>query len=203
MTAQVLSFEERVWSKVQRRDPDHCWEWTGGHQNHGYGQVTQHGIKLYVHRLMYERFVGPIPPGLELDHLCRNPGCCNPRHLEAVTHAVNMKRSGPALKTACKYGHDWTDPRNVGTHKGKRTCAECSRVRLRRLLADPAWRAARNERRRRDRRERPELVAAFNAQRREAYRADPAFRAAAVARSRAYRQAKAGCAAAEQHEDHR
>jgi hypothetical protein len=68
-----------------------CWRWIGAIQR-GYGVVHgTHGTK-YAHRLSYERFVGPIPIGMALDHLCENRWCVNPDHLEIVTSGENTTR---------------------------------------------------------------------------------------------------------------
>src|SRR3954467_13693409 len=65
-----------------------CWTWTRG-LNNGYGQVCYRGHNHNAHRLSYELFRGPIPDGLQLDHLCRNRACIYPGHLEPVTSAAN------------------------------------------------------------------------------------------------------------------
>ncbi len=70
-----------------------CWEWTGAVNKHGYGFLTLSRARWYVHRLMWTTLVGPIPKGMVIDHLCRNPPCCNPDHLEVVTQIENMRRS--------------------------------------------------------------------------------------------------------------
>lgn len=73
------------------RDGD-CLRWTGLIRANGYGKISVQGRLVYVHRLAYEVAKGPIPDGLEIDHLCRVRDCINPDHLEAVTHAENVRR---------------------------------------------------------------------------------------------------------------
>lgn len=74
-----------------------CWVRKGSLTDRGYGNVAVTGSTkhLLMHRVMYEALVGPIPEGLELDHLCRVRACCNPWHLEPVTHGENLRRSWP------------------------------------------------------------------------------------------------------------
>lgn len=87
-----------------------CWEWEGGTNLQGYGQVSAPGVKsaqstgriIPVHRLAYRLFKGPIPRGMEIDHLCRNRLCCNPSHLEAVTRTENIRRS-PRVSNPPRY----------------------------------------------------------------------------------------------------
>lgn len=69
-----------------------CWVWQRAKDSKGYGRATIDGSTKLAHRIFYEKFVGPIPLGLSLDHLCRNPPCVNPSHLEPVTHAENCRR---------------------------------------------------------------------------------------------------------------
>lgn len=85
--------EERFWEKVEKMAPDGCWFWLASTRN-GYGQIGQwsKGTIDYAHRVAYEMLVGPIPAGLVLDHICRNPSCVNPAHLEPVTQAENLRR---------------------------------------------------------------------------------------------------------------
>ena len=83
-------------------DPDtECWVWQGSLTSNGYGAIGvttsfRCTTRAVTHRLVYERVIGPVAEGLELDHLCRNRRCCNPEHLEPVTHLENMRRSANA-----------------------------------------------------------------------------------------------------------
>ncbi len=117
-----------------------CWEWQRSTNGHGYGQFQQRGVRHKAHRFSYELFVGPIPPGLHIDHLCRNRACVNPEHLEAVSCGLNISRGeSPTAKIvrsgACKYGHPRTeDNLKVRVTKNGRVtyqCRECLRARKR------------------------------------------------------------------------
>lgn len=73
---------------------DGCWEWTGTLNRDGYGSFQLgHGVAARAHRVLYEQLVGPIPEGLHIDHLCYNPCCVRPDHLEPVTQAENNRRA--------------------------------------------------------------------------------------------------------------
>ena len=75
-----------------------CWEWQRARNNFGYGHMFREGRHVYVHRVVFEILASPIPHGYVLDHLCRNPPCCNPAHLEPVTHAENGRRAREAAR---------------------------------------------------------------------------------------------------------
>lgn len=103
------------------------------HDNgNGYRVIaTARGKHHYAHRLMYEHFIGPIPDGLTIDHLCRNRGCVNPAHMEAVSGRENTRR-GVRAKTHCKHGHPLSEPNaRIVVRYGvvRRECRECDRVR--------------------------------------------------------------------------
>lgn len=76
-----------------------CWIWQLGSLN-GYGKVTRNGKQMGAHRAYYEEYIGPIPAGMQIDHLCRVPSCVNPEHLEAVTQAENGRRGANTKLTA-------------------------------------------------------------------------------------------------------
>ena len=95
------TLEERFWAKVNMAGPvpahnpklGPCWPYTGGRFALGYGAFWYKGGQRYAHIVAWELLFGPIKDGLERDHLCRVRHCCNPFHLEAVTHQINMRRS--------------------------------------------------------------------------------------------------------------
>jgi HNH endonuclease len=120
-----------------------CWVWTRPLDSRGYGRLWFNGRYNRAHRLSYEAYVGPIPVGLELDHLCRNRACVNPAHLEPVTGAENTLRGASfaavnGAKTHCKRGHAFDDS-NTYVWGGTRICKQCrvdySRERKRRIRA--------------------------------------------------------------------
>ena len=88
---------ERFDAQVAKSDG--CWQWTGTRNEAGYGQIGVEGRTMYAHRFAYEAFVGPIPDGLVVDHLCGDPSCVNPQHLEVVPQATNVRRGGLARLT--------------------------------------------------------------------------------------------------------
>lgn len=81
---------EKILSNTDRSGS--CWLWRRSILASGYGQVRHNGKPSRAHRVAYEVFIGPIPAGLVLDHLCGVKSCCNPEHLEPVTQAENLRR---------------------------------------------------------------------------------------------------------------
>jgi hypothetical protein len=117
-------------SKIDKTET--CWIWTGAKQSRGYGNFQS---KL-AHRVSYERYVGKIPDGLTLDHLCRNRLCVNPAHLEPVSqYKNNMRGESPVAKNKekeyCINGHKlsgeniWIIKRSDGT---RRKCRLCQKI---------------------------------------------------------------------------
>lgn len=115
-------------SKINKTDD--CWLWTGAKQNRGYGNYRS---KL-AHRVSYERYIGPIPNGLTIDHLCRNRLCVNPAHLEPVTQYENNMRGQTVVainkkKTHCSNGHELSGANvKVAIRKDgiRRVCRKCN-----------------------------------------------------------------------------
>lgn len=132
---------ERCQRHIEPEPTSGCWLWLGSISRAGYGRIGvmvdggKHGwVTRQAHRVVYELYRGPIPAGLELDHLCRTPTCVNPDHLDPTTHKVNMHRSphgGHALrpnrlKATCKNGHELAGANLVFRASGSRFCRRCA-----------------------------------------------------------------------------
>ncbi len=132
---------ERVMRSVEINEAG-CWLWTGCRSN-GYGQLHWKAKNLPAHRLSYEAFVGPIPAGLQIDHLCRVHACVNPAHLEPVTQRENSRRGVAGdvnggrqrAKTHCPQGHPYEGENLFVRKNGKRDCRECSNTNRRKHYA--------------------------------------------------------------------
>ena len=108
--------------------PFGCWTWTGKVDRDGYPVVWRGRSASKGHRVVYEREVGPIAPGLALDHLCRNRACVAPHHLEPVDQSENERRKSwryRARRTTCKAGHELASTKVV-TPNGGVVCRWCN-----------------------------------------------------------------------------
>ena len=157
---------DRIQQRVELEPASECWLWTGALAG-GYGRIawSEGGNKMVyraVHRVLYTALVGPIPDGLDLDHLCHDPvvcspvraedcphrRCCNPSHLEPVTRQTNLLRGGTvpaarAERTHCPQGHRYDESNTIFDKQGRRICRTCSYARNR--AYHDAHRADRNE----------------------------------------------------------
>lgn len=126
---------DRLTAKVGFEDS--CWPWLAYRNPLGYGMAwdSRRRQMRLAHRVLYEVIVGDLPPGFELDHLCRLRACVNPDHLEPVTHHENVLRgdirSISGNKTHCPQGHPY-DEENTRLIAGRRQCKECGRAATRR-----------------------------------------------------------------------
>lgn len=139
-----------VWRNIHPEPNTACWLWSGYVNADGYGRgyAVAGGKLTMAHRITYEALVGPIPAGYELDHLCNVRPCCNPEHLEAVTHLENVLRMRHR-QTHCKWGHEFTPENTDMVRNGEvRACLACRRVRnaahVARVKADSKLREHRN-----------------------------------------------------------
>ena len=120
------------WQKVVKTES--CWNWVGYLMPRGYGRTHIGKKNKLAHRATYEELVGPIPNGLDIDHLCRNRRCVNPGHLRPATRRQNLLAPGSlspskacSEKTHCYRGH----PFDAGNYRimrdGSRRCVVCER----------------------------------------------------------------------------
>ncbi len=136
--SQFTKFPRRL-REFQKLGSDVCWDWPGRLNEKGYGAIggKTTGLSSLAHKRAWQILRGPVPGGMQLDHLCLNKRCCNPAHMEVVTPTVNMRRSLPyrtsqyAPKSHCRRGH--LQERDKA---GKAKCSMCRKIRLAHRSAD-------------------------------------------------------------------
>lgn len=135
----TVEYASLTWKKLMRRrtvTAAGCWEWTGCRDRHGYGRIAWGDDTRFTHRIALELAQGSIPDGLVVDHLCRNPPCFNPAHLQAVQQRTNLLRGEtvPASRSAithCPQGHEYDSANTYLSKRGQRHCRTCLNTRSR------------------------------------------------------------------------
>jgi len=122
--------EERFRAKYVEKTSG-CWVWTASCFRNGYGQFRDSSLPTALaHRVAWIIFVGPIPDGMQIDHLCRNTLCVNPAHMELVTNQTNSERGRGSI-TECKHGHPYNEENTYWkfdqTRGWRRSCRICAR----------------------------------------------------------------------------
>jgi hypothetical protein len=135
LAALMTDLQHRVRSRSVEIDHGHttpCWISNRAKQPNGYTKIGLCGQTLLTHRVAYEAYIGPIPDGKQLDHLCRQRACCNPAHLEPVTCRENLLRgdtvtAAEAAATHCKRGHPFDEDNTYvrADRPGVRGCRAC------------------------------------------------------------------------------
>jgi len=124
-----VELPQHFWNKVEFEPNSGCWLWNGYTNHDGYGRVSIRGRLQMAHRATF----GEVPADMELDHKCRVRSCCNPDHLEAVPHKVNVRRGllsqanslRKVGRTHCKHGHEYTEANTSLAKSGGRICRTC------------------------------------------------------------------------------
>lgn len=191
MTESTYSLDdlpERLAARIEPRSG--CWHWLGTIRKvDRYGACSWEGRQHVTHRLIYALLVGPIPPGLVLDHLCSNRACVFPGHLEPVTMQENARRGGARRRRGeCKHGHPLSGDNLGHTPSGHRFCKACNvdgkRRQRERYATDSEYRARRRDQKKARRRKlmtdpanRARIQQQQNEWRRKRYAIDPTYRA--------------------------
>lgn len=137
---KAVRLQLRYWAKVDRGNENECWNWLAYVKPDGYGQFGVGRKLIPAHRVAYISEKGPIPLGLQIDHLCRNRACVNPAHLEAVTSRTNILRgegvsANYAKRQHCVNGHPLNGDNIRLKTDGSRLCKQCDRAYQRSLYA--------------------------------------------------------------------
>lgn len=165
------NFEDRITTKFLAGDG--CWEWQAGKGRDGYGRVLRYGRMVLAHRAVYELFLGPVDPNLDLHHVCQNKGCVRPAHLLPVTrkeHTTELTPTSLSYRSKnaqhCPYGHPYDEENTRILPSGARECRICRKTSNQKIHAqrssDPVLRA-RHAAEERERGKDPEVRARKNA----------------------------------------
>lgn len=132
----MLTLHEKLQARLIPEPNTGCWLWLGAMTTEGYGHICFEGRKIPVHRASYEVYVGPIPNGLHIDHICRVRCCANPTHLRPLTSRENVLCGiGPSAhnhrKSSCIHGHPFTAENTHVNKVGTRICKTCRLAYLR------------------------------------------------------------------------
>ena len=128
---------ERFHDKIFYEPNTGCWLWSAALSKDGYACFDRK-LAHHAHRYAYALYKGPIPHGLEIDHLCRVRSCVNPDHLEAVAHNENVRRGDfktnhrNRVKTHCIRGHELAGHNiivKLYNGKKRRNCRACDNLR--------------------------------------------------------------------------
>lgn len=145
--SDYVALIHRFFDKVDTDFDSGCWNWTGARcgTNRAYGQFFLDGRRQLAHRAAWRIFIGEMPEGYDLDHLCRNPRCVNPWHIEPVPHRENVRRGWAAILAArrellvCPSGHRLDEANIYVDPLGAARCRACRRE------AQKRWREANPE----------------------------------------------------------
>jgi len=124
---EAAGVKQQFYERVLKAQDGH-WYWTLSLNHQGYGRcfLANTGNSDFAHRIAYELEHGPIPDGLEIDHLCRIRSCVNPTHLEPVTHRENLMRGERQQVEACPKGHPYSGENLAYRKDGWRRCRTCN-----------------------------------------------------------------------------
>jgi HNH endonuclease len=147
------TLEERFWEKVDKNGPiaiirgvpSQCWIWIASRDPRGYGHIGLNRSLQRAHRVSLRLADIPIPDDLVVDHLCRNPSCVNPDHIEPVTQRENVKRALRNRKTHCKNGHPLIATNLRAGHLKKRGWRQCRTCQIEYMRKYNARRALRKK----------------------------------------------------------
>ena len=118
---------ERFNKFVAETNPTKCWPWQGYVRSDGYGSFRFEGEKQGAHRVSYILYVGSIPSGMEIDHICFRADCVNPNHLQPLTPSENKRRVKERVEGKCRRGHTMDENNTIKRKDGTQKCRTCTK----------------------------------------------------------------------------